>query len=306
MAIYQTDAVFRRMIEIILNDIRENPYVIQDALSDFVNDDMLSIYGQDEIDNAKKWFKENKVAVFLEHRLDMVTYPCVTVQINGHEERKELARTGDLTATVETYTASEIGKTISYVVEPFDYISYDQVNGHFITPPEVDLTIIEKGMVFIDSKGVGFIVDSVNNTGILIAPGTAVTATRMGVLPEYRIFKLRREIATFQETVTIGCHSHGDPSTNLWLHTIILYGLLRYREGMLESRNFQLATYSSSEMMKSENFGNGGENGYSRFITIKGIVENTWIKAPKRVLETTGASPAIIIIDCDGNKITQI
>jgi hypothetical protein len=285
-------------------------------LSDFVSDPMLSsIYGQKEIDRAKKWFAENEVSIFLPHRMDLEKMPCVTIAIGSNIEDRSLARLGDLTPVVETYQYTQVGKTIPYIIQPFSYISYDQVTGYFVVPETVDLTIINPGMVVIDpDTGNGFVISNVGNNGFFISAGSTISFTEIGILPNYRVFKARREIATFQEKITLGCHTHGDPNTLLWLYSILMYGLLRYREGVLESRNFQLSNIETSDMIRNDAFQSFGENVYSRFITVSGQVENTWIKAPKYIIEAiniTDSSSGIkqtglIIKGSDGAEIPEI
>ncbi len=314
MAIWQGDVFFRRIIELTLKDIKDNPWLVDDILSDFVLDPMLSgIYGQKEIENAKKWIKDNEISVFLPHRMDLEKMPCITISIGSNSEDRSLARLGDLTPCIDTYEASDIGKTIPYVVEPFSYTSYDQPTGFIETPPEVDLTIVQPGMVVVDpTTGGGYVVTKKSGTGIFIAEGTALTTISVGVLPQYRIFRARREIATFQERVTIGCHAHGDPNSLLWLYSFMMYGLLRYREGVLESRNFQLSNIETSDMVRNDAFQNIGENVYSRYITITGQVENTWVKAPKRIIESVkisdfeGNDSGLVIINEDGGEVPEI
>jgi hypothetical protein len=322
MAIWQGDVFFRRIIELTLQDIKKEPWLVDDILSDFINDPMLSgMYGQKEIENAKKWLKENEISVFLPHRMDMEKMPCVTISIGSNSEDKSLARLADQTPCVDTYDASDIGRAIPYIVKPFSYISYDQITGYFEIPPEVDLTIINPGMVVIDPKtGGGWAVTNKDANGIYIVEGTVITATEVGILPQYRIYKARREIATFQERISIGCHVHGDPHSLLWLYSIMMYGLLRYREGVLESRNFQLSNIETSDMIRNDAFQSIGENVYSRFITITGQVENTWVKAPKRILESINivnspltpeeaasvGTAGLVIISEDGGKVPDI
>lgn len=272
---------------------------------------LSSIYGQKEIENAKKWFSQNEISIFLPHRMDLEKMPCITIAVGSNIEDRSLARLGDLTNIIETYQPTEVGKTIPYIVQPFDYISYDQATGFFITPPEVDLTIVVPGMVMLDPEtGNGFVITETNNVGFSIAAGTIITFTTVGIIPNYRIFKARREMATFQETITLGCHVHGDPNALLWLYSIMMYGLLRYREGMLESRNFQLSNVESSDMIRNDAFQTIGENVYSRYITVKGQVENTWIKAPKYVIEAINIKDVqmsgLIIKGEDGAEVPEI
>jgi hypothetical protein len=318
MSIWQGDVFFRRIIELTLNDIRENDWLLDDILSDFVLDPMLSgIYGQKEINNAKKWFQDNEISVFLPHRMDLEKMPCVTISIGSNSEDKSLARLADTTPFVETYSASDIGKTIQYVVEPFTIVSYEQITGLIEVPESVDLTTVQPGMVVVNpANGVGYVIVKKDAAGIYIAEGTVLTAVQVGILPQYMIYRARREIATFQERITIGCHVHGDPNSLLWLYSIMMYGLLRYREGALESRNFQLSNIETSDMVRNQNWESIGENVYSRFITISGQVENTWVKAPKRIIESINlkntepenglGTAGLIIIDKDGGEVPEI
>jgi hypothetical protein len=308
--IWQGDVVLRRIIELILKDLKENPWLVDDILSDFTNDPMLSsIYGQKEIDNAKKWLKDNEISIFLKERMDTEKLPCVTIAIGSNIEDRNLARMADLSHVVEDLEPGKIGRTIPYIIPPFDIVSYDQATGFFTTPSTVDLSIITPGMVAIDPvTGGGYVISAVGVGGFYIAAGTAVSATNIGILPQYRIFRARREMATFQEKITIGCHVHGDPSSLLWLYSFLMYGILRYREGLFESRNFQISNIETSEMIRNGSFESFGENVYSRFITISGQVENSWIKSPKRIIESVGYDkPGIIYIkDCDGGEIPEI
>lgn len=319
MGIFQGDVFFRRVLELTLEDVKNNEWLLDDILSDFINDPMLSnVYGQREINNAKKWFQDNEVSIFLPHRMDLEKMPCITISIGSNTEDKSLARLGDMTPFVETLLPSDLGQSIQYVIQPFDIVSYDQVTGFIETPESVDLTIIQPNMVVVDPyNGNGFIISKKSATGIYIAEGANLNATRIGILPQYMLYRARREMATFQERITIGCHVHGDPNALLWLYSIMMYGLLRYREGAFESRNFQLSNIETSDMIRNQNWESIGENVYSRFITLTGQVENTWIKAPKRVIESISLNGnaseegcpvglCISLIGKDGGQIPEI
>jgi hypothetical protein len=320
MGMWQGDVFFRRIIELIINDIRDNEWLLDDVLSDLVTDPMLSgVYGQKEINNAKKWLRDNEISVLLPHRMDLEKVPCITISIGSNIEDRSLARLGDLTPYVDSYNANQVGKSISYVVQPFQFVSYDQATGFIETPSSVDLAILTPGMVVVNpANGSGYVIKSINNNGIFIAENSQLTSNTVGVIPQYMIYKARREIATFQEKVTIGCHAHGDPNALLWMHSIVMYGLLRYREGAIESRNFQISNLESTDMIRNQNWEGFGENVYSRFITLSGQVENTWIKSPKRVIESvifrdtqevdgqTLKLSGLVIYNEDGKQVPEI
>ena len=70
-----------------------------------------------------------------------------------------------------------------------------------------------------------------------------------------------------------------------WLWSVAKYALMRYREGMLEHRGFQISSIKSSDYLRNDAFQSLGENVYSRFIVLTGQVEETWLKSPKRTIE---------------------
>ena len=156
-------------------------------------------------------------------------------------------------------------------------------------------------MVIVDpSTGIGFnILGKGGSNGILIAPESDLKESKVAVVPEYQIYRARRERAISQETYNIGCHTHGDPSTAIFLFSVVKYSLYRYRESLLEHENFQLTTLQASEMIQNSAFDT--ENIYSRFITMTGQCEESWMKTPYRIIEATELStqddmPAIKIL----------
>jgi hypothetical protein len=109
---------------------------------------------------------------------------------------------------------------------------------------------------------------------------------RLGVVPQFQYYTARREHTFFQETCQITCSAHGDPQTCLWLWTIALYSILRYRESMLEAQGFTQSTVASSPMDANSYYTTpGGEIVWNRSITLSGMVENSWIKSPRRIIE---------------------
>jgi hypothetical protein len=62
--------------------------------------------------------------------------------------------------------------------------------------------------------------------------------------------------------------------------------LLRYKESLLEARGFSQTSFSSSDVAPNQYMSTpGGENVFSRFVTLSGMVENSWIKSPYRIAE---------------------
>jgi hypothetical protein len=284
--IFPGDVRIKDCIENGLADIRKHDFLIDDIFSVFITDpDLAKKYGQKEINAAKDFILNNKIPVVLGLRLDKEEVPCITISIGASQEADDLATMGDLSTCIETLTPDQISKPIKYIIPPFKIKGYDKNTG--IISTDVDLSVVRKGMVILDPKtGNGYIIQDVTPEGIQIDMNLKLKCQEMGIIPQYQIYKARRERATFRENYDIGCHAHGDPSTLIFLHSVVVYILLRYREGLLEKNDFQISSISSTDMMLNRSFQTISDKVYSRFITLKGQVEHTWIKTPTRVIES--------------------
>lgn len=311
MALFQGDIVIRQAILLILQDIRNNPWLITDIFSDFIENPLLKDkYGLKEIERAKEFILNNDIPVYMKHRLDKMEFPCVTISLGSSREDKSLATLGDLDLGVEEYSPNEINKPIKYIVSPFTPVSYDSITGILEMPESIEgYKYISSGMVLVDPQtGAGYIISGkAGNNGISIASGTELPNGKLAIVPQYQLYKSRRERAISQETYNIGCHAEGDPSTLIFLFSVIKYGLYRYREGLFEHENFQLSGISCSEISKQDSF--GIENVFSRFISLYGQVEESWVKTPHRTLEAVdiidGLSTGIKIVSQESEEADE-
>lgn len=287
--IFQGDVIIAETIRLGLEDLRENIWLLDDIFSSFKNEPSLAEkYGQKEIDAAKDWFLNNRIEVNLRYRNDKDQFPCVTIALGSSSEKDEMRHLGDHSFEVEQLLPSQIGKPIPYILKPFVPEGYDDSTGELSVPQGLDISTVEVGQILVDpDNGNGYIIQGVGDQIILLEPNLNLSLSRAGVVPKYQFYRVRRNHSFFQESYSIGCHVHGDPAALLWLHSIVLYLLLRYRKTLLEAREFEQSSLSSTDMVANSNFeGPGGENVFSRFINITGQVRNTWLDAPKRVIES--------------------
>ena len=285
--IFQGDLIIMAAIELSLEDMRANPWVIEDVFRSLIENPILKHkYGLKEIARAKEFILNNKIPIYMRHRIDKQEFPCVTISIGSSNEDKDLATLGDQHVCVEEYEPCDINKPIKYIVPPFDIVSYDKVTGLVeISTEVVEYEFISNGMILVNpDTGIGFeIKDKGGNHGFFIEPESELPNGKLGIVPQYQSLTARRERAISQETYNIGCHAEGDPSYLIFLFSVVKYSLFRYREALLEQQNFQLSRLNSTDMIKNESF--NVENVFSRFIVLSGQVEESWVKAPLRTIE---------------------
>ncbi|HXN74979.1 MAG TPA: hypothetical protein VN855_00620 [Candidatus Acidoferrum sp.] len=287
--IFQGDVTIQTAIELGFEDMRKNPWLVDDMLSDFTNSMYLKEkYGKKQVDACKEWLANNQVDVYVRPRDDKDRLPCITVEMGHSNEKQDMRHMGDLTPFKKMLFPNEIGKPIPYVVNPFVPIGYDENTGTIEVDTNVDLSLIAPGMILVNpANGLGYIIQEIVLGGFTIEPNLPIDSSEFGIVPQYQFYTARIEHSFFEESYNISVHAHGDIQTTLWLWSIVKYSLLRYRQSLFEANGFAESHISSGNPDLNYDWTtDGGEKVYTRAITLTGQVQNTWIKAPHRIIET--------------------
>lgn len=294
--IFQGDIIIKTAIELGIEDMRKNPWLINHMLSDLVNITYFKDkYGKKQIDACKEWFRNSQIDVYMRSREDHDRLPCVTIQMGPSNEKPDMKTMADQSTEKAVLMPNEIGKPIPYMVKPFVPTGYDEDTGIISVPTTVDLSTVAPGMVLVNpASGQGYVIQDITGDGIEIESGLEIKASQFGVIPEHAYYQARVEHAFFDETYIIGCHAHGDTQNVLFLWSIVKYSILRYRESLLEANGFAESTISSAGPDFDEAFTTaGGEKAWARFMTLNGQIENSWIKSPRRFIEAIALREAV-------------
>lgn len=290
MGIFQLDLTVKTAIELGMNDMKSNPWLLDHMLGDCLSNPYLKDkYGQKQIDACKEWFLNNQIDIYMRPRNDKDRMPCVVITPGPAPEKSDMKSMADQSTESLVLMPQQIGKPIPYIVNPFVPTSYDMGTGIVgIDENTRNIDNIRAGMILVDpANGQGFVIQDVDDEGIHIEPNIDLTATKLGVVPQFQFYVARVEHTFFQESCDIACYSHGDPQAAIWLHSIVLYSILRYRESLLEAQGFSESIVSNSPLQEDPYYqGADGETAYVRSIQLSGQTENTWIKSPRRVIET--------------------
>ena len=287
--IFQGDIIIKTAIELGIEDMKKNPWLIDHMLSDLVkNHYFKDKYGEAQVQACKEWFRNAQIDVYMRARDDKDRLPCVTIQMGPSNEKVDMKLMADQSTEKAVLMPNKIGKPIGYIVKPFTPAGYDEGSGLVEVPETIDISLVNAGMILVNvENGEGYLIQGTTQGAIQIESGLEISASQFGVVPQYQYYVARVEHSFFDETYMIGCHAHGDVQTLLFLWSIVKYSILRYRESLLEYNGFAESTISSAGPDFDDAFTTpGGEKAWSRFMTLNGQTENSWIKAPHRVIES--------------------
>lgn len=290
--IFQGDIRLKTAIELGLEDIAKNEWLLNDILGDTISNPYLRERYSSQIDSCKQWLSNNRINILLSNREDKIEFPSIVIELGTSNEKPDMKKLGDLSYQSKKLLPQEINKPIPYVVKP-QAGSYDPSTGIFSFNSPLDLNAVSTGMVLVDPvNAIGYVIQSINTANqVNLLKGLNVISTAYGIIPEYQYYEAKISSSFFQEPYKITCNCL-DQQTLLWLHSIVVYSLLRYRQVLLEADGYAESLISSSKMYANPDYSDPGQVIWSRDVNITGQVENTWYAQPHRIIENVAFNNA--------------
>lgn len=285
MSLFLGDIRIKTMIELGLEDISKNDWLLDDILADTVANHYLRERYASQIASCKQWLQNNRIYIFMSERDDKMEFPCVTIEMGTSNEKPEMKHMGDLSTETVKLLPNNINKPIPYVLKP-TLGSYNSTSGVFTFSSSVDLVTVAPGMVIVNPvTGNGYEIQSVIAANqIELVTGLSIETTLYGIIPQYRYYETKIGHTFMQEPYKITCNAM-DQQTLLWLHSIVSYSMLRYRQVLLEKDGYAESLISSGRMYPNPDYSDSGQVIWSRDINLTGQVENRWIMQPHRIIE---------------------
>ncbi len=270
--IHPSDIIIRSAIIDGLEDLRKNPWLLDYVFAALPKDAATSKkYGDKDIAAAKSWFLKTEIPVSISPRLDEGRWPRISIELASSVEAEN-------TLSDLHYSPVEILSIPNNpLTSPFTPL-YDSQAGKITLPASVLEELYPvAGQKIVDKTGNEHDILSVDGLDLFVKPNLILDlrdAVIKGSLPTTAV---HMESANFRETYQIGVFVGSEAVYLSWLHSIVVFILLRYRETLLEGRGFERSSFTSSDFMRDESFGQ--EIVYARFITINGVVRQYWPKA---------------------------
>lgn len=287
MGLFLGDLRIKAALELGLEDITKNSWLLEDILGDTIANQYLRERYGSQIESCRQWLENNRIYTFLSARDDRLEFPCVVIELGTSNEKLDLKHMADLSTETVKLLPNNINKPIPYVIKPPLTGTYNSSTGVFAFSAAVDLNNVSPGMVLVNpTNGTGYIIQSVtvaSQVNLEIDLNIPV-GQYYGIIPEYQYYESKIGHTFMQEPYRIICNAM-DQQTLLWLHSITVYSLLRYRQVLLEKDGYAESTISSGPMYPNPDYSDAGQVIWSRDINLTGQVENRWIIQPHRIIE---------------------
>lgn len=295
IGIHQSDVIIRTALVAAMADLRAHPELLDYVFASLPRDSMtMKAYGESEVSAAKEWFLKQEIGVYMTPNIDEGKTPCLTIKLQSSGEVENTL--GD----IHYLSTEENSGAWPALVQPFTPTKYSAATGIVTVSEDVLAALdITEGMFLIDAYGRSHeILETFSDGSFAIRQGTIADFRNAVIKGEPPSFVTRLESVSYRETYQIGVHVNGKPVYLTWLHSVIVFILLRYKQALLEARGLERTTFDSSDFERNEQF--EGEFVFSRYISISGFVRHYWPKATD--LKIASFKPAAIRV-IDGKKV---
>lgn len=287
--VHQSDVVVRSAIIAGLADMRANPWLLDFAFASLAQDSLTAAdYGLPEVAKAKAWLLSTDVQVFINVNPNEVKFPCVSIALLSSVEQEQEGTTSD--THYQPWEANSTSQPAVY--GPLTPKSYNPRTGQLA----FDATVLSgqplsTQMVVVDVNGSQYPILSVlDGQTVTVAKGIVTNLSGCYVKVSAPALTVTLESAVYKETYSVGCHVDSEPVHLTYLHSAVLFCLLRYRETLLEGRGFERSTLASSDFRRDDD--ELPEMVYSRYVQVTGSVRQAWpkvvgVKLTSVIVDTT-------------------
>lgn len=271
-----------------IEDMRASPWLLDDIFSDFSSNPYLKKKYATQIQNAKDWFKSNTIHIEMGYVNDGVELPRISIVLGDQPQDLSMSTMGDASTESVVLLPTQIDKPIPFIVKPFTPVAFDQSTGTIEVPANLKgFNKVVSGQIVVNTTtGKGFVIEDIMDNIILIESDIDIGAGLIAIVPKFSYYEAKVEHIWQTANYQIICTGGSDVQQAIWLHDIALYSLMRYKEGMLEALGLSESVINSGKLRQNSEMTDGGQVVWERPITITGKIEQSFIKAPHRLLET--------------------
>ena len=302
--IAQSDLLIYTALKVGLNDLRKNKFLLDEAYANITTDPYLKdLYGQKEVENFKA-FVDKKIFIFTEHRPPgKASFPCIVIKVGGGQEDAPKDALGDSYQQdiVDPSTLGGVFQSPQILLGPVTPIEYDQLTGQVTFDSNVNLEtshVFEGQYVYDEVNQKAYQIQLVIDSSNLLlesnlSPPPNLTGLTIRTSQNAVGHTLRSIWVWENHTISVFATQVHEI---LYLWTLVMYMLLRYKKQLWDARNFAITTMSYSEIYRAS-APDDPNNLYGRDISIRGRVEHSVIETTTPLIE--GIIPDIKI---DGMK----
>ena len=254
------------------------PSIIDDVLGSLTETYANTKYGATELQTIKDVLAKRKLSIVHSKMEAEAKENAISIQLSHEGEDTSKSRLEDLDNELLDYDDDDSTVHARLKVANVLATAYDPISGILSIDDSVDLSTATNGFYFVDDNDVEYqIVNGVSNeTGakvLCLEPNLSLTTPVTGTITSFINFT-ETEVRGITDKVVIilGVHSKRALLAK-YLYVLVKF-ILSSRKMDLDSRRFMNTTYTGSDFNRDSGY--TGDQMFSRYLTITGLVEQSW------------------------------
>lgn len=283
-----TDIHFQNLINFGLKTILSDPdRYLKDIFGGYNSKENTAFYGTRTLDQIKKWIQTTKIPVILGFDLVDTQLPAVTIHLLGSTPTQTYL--GDTSLTLSEDILTQARDVLIPAFKPLDAIwSGDLGSLQLVLPSSLSFVQTElfvPDVLIRDAKGREYSISRDDDANIIVStftdkhPIDQIDLTSLELVSPVYEARYNTGAMTFQETISIVIHGNASRAEGIWLYSMVMWILLRYRP-LLTATGMDLSKPSASDFSKANEF--LGENVWRRYITVQAVTNWSWTAARQK------------------------
>lgn len=214
-----------------------------------------TLFGNRMVDSAKNWLATTKINTLLGFDLQEVSLPAVTIHVQGSSPSQSFMNDYSF---IGTSPISEYDREVIVPKFQLKSITYnDELQRSYIElkedMPESQSQRVLPGLHMRDNDGNLFLIgfdegESKLFLSTISTPLPQINDTAVEVISPFSDRRYRQGAMQFQDNVAITIHGHQHRNETILLHSIIMWGLLKFRPLLIEMFGIDLSYPSFQDL----------------------------------------------------------
>lgn len=270
------DLIVESLIRDGVQNLRENPAIIDDIFSSLTAPYAQRKYGVSEVNKIKNIINSRELAIISAYHPGEAQLPCLSIALSDDMEDRSNATFNDYAGTEQSSVTDPAQLAALYTSVAFVPLTISASNVIDL-PLSVDMSQILLSNVVVDSSNNQFYIGALVDTPTLKRihlednqPTPAVGPLRTRSRLDVNVYN--QHAIPERVKISVGIHT-GEPLLTKYLYIILKY-ILFSRKKDAEARGLLVSTLTGSDFMRDPVY--QGDIVYTRYIQIEGMIYSCW------------------------------
>lgn len=193
--ISQTDIIIYEALQLGLQDLRENLWLLDDIFSILTDPKFINAQkGRAELETIKNWFRNTHIPVIFDYTLDNPTFPNITISLGACVEKNEMKLLADLSPEIVKIHPEYAAKNLPPIVDRFVPQNINRTEQYIEVDDNFSFRGVRAGQYLLDlATGLKTKITKIEGRRIYFKNDDRLVLNELAIVPAHPYYIARRE-----------------------------------------------------------------------------------------------------------------